>query len=160
MENNFEEKRKDIDFSSIDIDSQIYQRKKLELDYKYDQKRLTETDYCDKEMELANNNDDEMHRRLKAASIKSDYENRMKRIQEEYDKELEEIKLKYVPKYNKPYYFKWMYIGDVSKYERIINGLSYYVKLNEFDKLSVYDDVKFSKLIAEIAYIPSEWREV
>lgn len=160
MTNNFEDKRKDIDLSSIDIDSQILQRKKLELDYKYDQKRITETDFCNKEMELANNNDDEMYRRLKLADIRNDYENRMSRLQNEYDEELKEIEIKYKPKYSKPYYFKWMYIGNVKKYDRLISGLTYYVKLDEYDKLYVYDDVKFSKLLAEITYLPNEWRDV
>lgn len=160
MKNNFEEKRKDIDMSNIDIDSQIFQRKKLELDYNYQQKKDTEEEFCSKERDLANNNDDEMLRRILLRKIASDYEQRMNRLNTEYQKELKELEEKYEPKYEKPLYFKWRYIGPVGKYERLICGLTYYVKLDEFDKLTVYNDVKFSKLMAEIHYFKEEWLEV
>lgn len=158
MENNFEEVRKEVDLS-IDPDSHILQRQKLILDKTYENKLDTELSYFTKERDLANNNSDEIMRRTKLAAINSDHENRVKRLKEEYDAELKELEGKYEPKYSKPYYFRWIYIGPVSKYDGITNGLDYYIKQDEFDNLSVYQDVKYSKYICKIKYIPEEWTE-
>ena len=165
MENNFEEKRKDIDISNIDIDAHTFQRKKLELDDKYAKRADTETSFYTKERELANNNDDEMIRRIKIKAIDSDFERSMIRLNEDYQKELKELEENNEKCYTKPYYFKWLYMGPVGKYSfpngKIIHAvMSYYVKLNEFDKLFVYNDAKFSDFLGEIRYIPEEWREI
>ena len=159
MENNFEERRKDVDLSNIDIDSQLFQRKKLELDAKYAAKKDAEETFCNKELELANQYQDELIRRTKVAAINSDFEARMSRLKSEYLDELKELNEKYASRYSKPYYFYWMYTGDIGKYDRIMGAVSYYVKLDEFDNLTVYYDAKYSNLVNQIKYIPEEWRE-
>lgn len=163
MENNFEERRKDVDLSNIDIDSQSFQRKKLELDDKYAKKAETETSFYSKERELANNNDDEKVRRFKVAGIDKDYERSMEKLNEDYQKELKELEENFEDQYVTSSYFKWLYNGPVGKYvfsngKKIHCMLSYYVKLKD-NKLFVYNDAKFSNFLGEINYIPEEWRE-
>ena len=166
MENNFEERRKDIDLSHVDLDAHSFQRKKLELDEKYSKKAETEESFYTKERELANNNDDEIVRRTKVACIDRDYENSMIRLNEDYQKELKELEENNEQEcYTKSQYFKWMYIGPVGKYsfpnEKTIHaGMSYFVKLEETQKLFVYYDAKFTNFIGEIQYLSEEWREV
>ena len=129
----------------------------MELDEKYRAKRETEESFCNREMDLANNNDDEMLRRIKLKEIRNDFDMRMARLNSEYMKELEEIEEKYQIKKGHPIYIKARYNGEVGKYERLLCGLTYYLKIDETNKLTVYDDVKFSKLLAEIVYIEEEW---
>lgn len=159
MENNFEERRKEV-LDNFDHDAQIQQRKILELNEHYDNLIDTEVDYYSRELRLANNNEDELLRRVKVRDVENDHQNKMKKLNEEYEKELSEIKEKFEPKYTKPYYFKWVYIGPVKKYERIICGLSYFIKQDEFDNLEVFSDVKFSSFVNKVKYIPSEWKEL
>ena len=159
MENNFEERRKEIDLSNIDIDSELFQRKKLELDAKYASKKETEESFYNKELELANQYQDEIARRTKVIAIESDFAARMSRLKSEYLNDLKELNEKYASRYSKPYYFYWMYIGDIGKYDKIMGAVSYYVKLDEYDNLYVYYDAKYSNLVNQIKYIPEEWRE-
>lgn len=165
MENNFEERRKDVDLSNIDIDAHSFQRKKLELDDKFTKKAETEASFYAKERELANNNDDEMIRRVKVANIDKDFERSISRLNESYQKELKELEEKCENSYGRPSYHKWLYMGPVGKYkfpnEKVIHSvMSYFVKLDELDRLFVYNDAKFSDFLGEIAYIPEEWREL
>ena len=164
MNNCFEEKKKDIDMSTIDSDAQIFQRKKLELDDKYSKRIDSETEFYTKERELANNNDDELIRRTKVAAIDNDFKKTMTHINEEYQKELKKLEDNSKNKYPENLqYFKWFYMGPVRKYifpnGKIIHSvMSYYVKLNN-NRLSVYNDSKFSDLLGEIDYIHDEWKE-
>lgn len=164
MENNFEERRKDVDLSNIDLDAHSFQRKKLELDDKFAKKAETETSFYSKERELANNNDDEIVRRVKVANIDSDYSRSMEKLNEEYQKELKDLEDNTEVSYGRPSYYKWLYMGPVGKYS-FPNGktihavMSYYVKIDELDRMFVYDDAKFSNFLGEIDYIPEEWRE-
>jgi hypothetical protein len=111
-------------------------------------------------MELANNYEDQIVRMTKLEAISNDLGARMTRLLTEYNKELAEIEEKYEKKHTRPYYFKWMYIGPVGKYNKIMGGFEYYIKLDEFDKLTVYYDAKYSKLVGELQYIPEEWQEL
>lgn len=160
MENNYDEFRKDIDLSNVQVDAQTFQRKKLELDERYSAKIDTEESFCAKEMELANNYEDQIVRMTKLEAISNDLGARMTRLMTEYNKELAEIEEKYEKKHTRPYYFKWMYIGPVGKYNKIMGGFEYYIMLDEFDKLTVYYDAKYSKLVGELQYIPEEWQEL
>lgn len=166
MENNFEERRKDVDLSNIDMDSHSYQRKKLELDAKYETKANTEMSFYSKERELANNNDDEILRRIKVSAIDNDYANKVLKLQKDYENELKELSEKYGENESDFNYYKKRYIGEVGKYvftneKRIYGGTDYYIKLNgEQSKISVYNDAKYSSLVGEILYIPEEWTEV
>ena len=164
MENNFDEKRKDVDLSNIDIDSQTFQRKKLELDARYESKKNTEEEFYGREISLANNNDDEIIRRTKIESINADHIKAIEKLNNDYQTELAEIEAKYEQKYSSPFYYRWIYTGPVGKYKfseekNIVCGLSYYVKLEEPSKLSVYNDSKYSSLVGQIVYDKSEWRE-
>ena len=164
MDNNFEERRKDVDLSNIDIDAHSFQRKKLELDDKFAKKADTESSFYSKERELANNNDDEIIRRIKVSGIDKDFERSMGRLNEEYQKELKELEEKYERNYDRPSYYRLLYVGPVGKYS-FPNGktihavMNYYVKLDELDRLFVYNDAKFSDFLGQIDYIPEEWRE-
>lgn len=158
MENNFEDHRKET-FENIDVDANILQRKKLELDEKYIERRNTETDFYLRELEIANNNDDEMLRRTKVKDVCNDHAAMTAKLYEDYANDLKEIQEKYEPKYNKPYYFKWIYTGPVNKYSGVVNGLSYFIKLDEYDNIEIFGDVKLSKFITKIKYLTEEWRE-
>lgn len=165
MENNFEERRKEVDLSHVDLDTHTFQRKKLELDDKYSKRVDTESSFYAKERELANNNDDEMIRRIKVAAIDSDFERSMTKLNEDYQKELKELEDDNQEEcYTRPYYFKWLYMGPVGKYtfpngKTIHAVMTYYIKLDENDRLFVYNDAKFTDFLGEIDYIQEEWKE-
>ena len=88
----------------------------------------------------------------------------MQKLNEEYQKELKELEENTEQSYGRPSYHKWLYIGPVGKYT-FSNGktihavMSYFVKIDELDRMFVYDDAKFSNFLGEIDYIPEEWRE-
>lgn len=164
MKNNFNERRKDIDLSNMDENANSFQRKKLELDDKFANEADSEISFYTKERELANHNDDELVRRIKVSNVDKDYDKAMKRLNENYQKELNELDKKYNVSNERPSYHKWLYMGPVGKYKfsngKVIRGvMGYYVKLDALDRLSVYYDAKFSDLLGEINYIPEEWRE-
>lgn len=159
FENRFEELRKEV-LDNFDHDAEILQRKILELNEEYDHLVDTEVDFYSKELQLANNNEEEILRRVKVKAIEEDHAKKMERYKKEYQEKVEDLKSKFEPKMSKPYYYKWTYIGPVKKYERILCGLSYFVKLLEDDTLEVFRDVKFSSYVDTVDYIPDEWKEI
>ena len=157
MENNFEEKRKDVDLSSIDIDAQSFDRKLLELNDRFRSKFIFEEEAYAREFSLANNYEDEIQKRTRISAINSDFRRKMDRILDEYEKELAEVAEKFERKTDYPYYFKWRLIGDTSSYNNLLNGLSYYIKQMSKDKIRVYSDVKFNTYLGEFNYVASDW---
>lgn len=156
--NNFDERYKDIDVSAIENDSQSYDRKLLETIDEFDQKITSEQDMALREMDVANNNDDEILRRTKINQITDDFNAHVERINVEYEKRLEELKDKYEKKTTYPFYHKWMYIGHSDS--KLLNGLVYYIKLINGFTIQAYYDVKFSTYLGEYKYNPGDWKEI
>jgi len=157
-----EEKIKDIDLSSIDIDSQCYQRKLLELDENLRKKIITEEEFCNREMDLANNYDDEMNRRIRLKQIRNDFDNRMKKLNEMYEKLLNELKEKHKEELESgEFHQEFLYYKKIfraNSKDRIMCGLPYFIKMkkDDFLKIYIYDDVKYSKYIGELSYNSKE----
>lgn len=154
--NNFDKKYKDIDVSAVENDSQSYDRKLLETIEEFDRKVTAEQEMALREMDVANNNDDELLRRTKIKQITDDFNNHVELINNEYEKKLEELKDKYEKKTTYPFYHKWMYTGHSDS--KLLNGLVYYIKLINGFTLQVYYDVKFSTYLGEYKYDPSNWK--
>lgn len=160
MENNFEEKRKDIDISSIDIDSQSLDRKVLELNDKFNSKFMFEEDVYAREYGIANNLSEETERRIKIDGINNDFKKKIDTILTQYEEELVEAIEKYERKIEYPYYFKWTFIGNTKDYDKLFNGLSYYIKKMDDNTIRVYSDVKFNTYLGEFNYVSDDWKPV
>ena len=160
MENNFEKVKKEVDLSSIDIDSESFDRKYLELNDAFDAKFQFQESFYAKEYDLANNLDDEIQRRTKLDQINHDFEKRMERVIKDYEEQLSEIVKKYEKKKDYPFYFKWLFQGNTKDYSNLLTGLSYYIKKMSDDTIRVYNDAKFNTYLGEFKYIESDWRTI
>lgn len=160
MENNFEEVKKDVDLSSIDIDSESFDRKYLELNDTFETKLQFQESFYAKEYDLANNLDDEIQRRTKMAQINNDFEKRMERVVKDYEDQLKEITEKYEKKKDYPFYFRWLFQGSTNNYDKLLNGLTYYIKQISEDTIRVYNDAKFNTYLGEFPYNDSDWRSI
>ena len=160
MENNYEEFRKDVDLSSFDVDAESFDRKLLELNAEFNSKAEFEESFYAREFGLVNNYEDELQRRTKLAAVNSDFEKHMLKLAKDYEEKLTEIAKKYEKKKEYPYYFEWLFIGDSRNYERLMNGLTYYIKKTSDSEILVYHDAKFSKYLGSFKYVSDDWKEV
>lgn len=160
MENNFEAVKKEIDLSTIDVDSNSFDRKYLELEDSFETNFQFQESFYNREFDLANNLDDEIQRRTRLSQINSDFENRMARLNKEYEDHLKELVEKYEKKTEYPFYFRWLFQGDSSSYNNLLNGLTYYIKQISEDTIRVYNDAKFNRYLGEFKYVESDWRDI
>lgn len=156
--NNYAKKYKDIEVSSVDIDSQCLDRKILEIVDDYENKIENILSMHLKEYNLANNNDEELVRRTKIKNIQNDLNNDIARVDKEFEDNLKEAVEKYKKKEDYPFYSKLMFIGASKDYEKLLCGLWYFLKIISEDRIQVYYDAKFSEYLGEFTYKKEDWR--
>lgn len=154
----FDESYKDIDLSSVDVDSHSFDRKFLECEDAYYATIRTIEEFCGKEFDLANNNDEELHRVTLISKISNDREQKIERATAEFIKELAEIYNTCEKKTDYPYYFRRMFIGSSQDYPRLLNGLEYFIKQIDENTIDVFDDCKFSRHMGKFTYNENDWK--
>ena len=134
-----------------------YARQLLELKNDLDNRLNTTIEWYAKQVELDKNNEEPLIVIDKLQRTEFEFNERRSIIMKEYIEKASKL----IPDrigYNYPIYNKAMYIGPIKKYEGILGGFNYYIKLQETGDIEIFDDVEFKKYICTIQYIPEEWR--
>lgn len=138
-----------------------YTRQLIELRADLDSRLTGAIEWYGKQIELEKNNDEQLVALDKLQKAEYEYNSRRTAIIKEYLDKVSKLKPDLVGAINSgdlPVYSKSRYIGDVGKYEGIINGLTYYIKLNKDGDIDIFNDPKFSSFISKQVYDPSEWK--
>jgi hypothetical protein len=140
-----------------ELEHKNYARKLLELKNDFDNRLNTTIEWYAKQVELDKNNEDPLVVIERLQKTEYEFNERRSLIVKEYmDKASKLIPDRIGRKY--PVYNKAMYLGDIKKYEGILGGFNYYIKLKDDGNIDIFDDAEFSKFIITVPYIPEEWR--
>ncbi len=155
-----EEKELSVLKEVVNCENVNYTRQLIELRADLDSRLTGAIEWYGKQIELEKNNDEQLVAIDKLQKAEYEYNSRRVAIVKEYLDKVSKLKLDLVGAINSgelPVYSKSRYIGDVGKYIGVINGLSYYIKLNSDGNIDIFNDPKFSSFISKQMYDPSEW---
>lgn len=138
-----------------------YTRQLIELRADLDSRLTGAIEWYGKQIELEKNNDEQLVALDKLQKAEYEYNLRRATIIKEYLEKVSKLKPDLIGAINNedlPIYSKSRYIGDVKKYTGVLNGLSYYLRLDKDGNIEIFNDPKFSSFISKQVYDPSEWK--